>query len=314
MTGELPFARRIKRVLFRGLLALLPLSLRVALTRRFFPQLRRYLPHGREIMMDDYLGRFRVALDMAYPIEREMLVNWYEPDAVAVIDSLVLAGDTCIDIGANVGALTLALARRVGPSGKIFAFEPGPLTYPRLLRNIRLNPAIARCVVAERLGLSDTPGELLWSEEVGNPGNATLLGSSGVPVQVVTVDDYFGRLQLERIRLVKIDVEGMELEVLRGGRETWIRHRPFLYFETLRAFETARGMPLFGQIQAVLGEIGYALFRIDSERRLRAVTGDSAEMYTLAVPDSYPELVDGSRLPGASARPRRPARALSAPR
>lgn len=299
--------RRFKRAAFHALLGVLPLRLRVALTRRLFPQLRRYLPHGREIAVDGYLGEYRVVLDMTYPIEREMLVDWYEPDAIAVIDSLVTPGDTCIDIGANVGALTMALARRVGATGKVYAFEPGPLTYPRLARNVDLNPSMREYVEPLQLGVADKPGTLYWNEEPGNPGNATLLESSGAPVSVVTVDEYFATRSLERLRFVKIDVEGMEYEVLAGGRATWLRHRPIIYFETLREFESTRGAPLFERIEELLRGMGYVLFRVDEDRRLRAVTAASVTMYTLAVPPTRPELADGVRLPGAARRPRRPA-------
>jgi FkbM family methyltransferase len=298
--------RRVKRAAFRASLRVLPLGVRVMLTKRFFPQLRRYLPYGREISIDDYLGEMRVVLDMTYPIEREMLVNWYEPDAVAVISALVGEGDTCLDIGANVGALTLAMARRVGPTGKVYAFEPGPLTYPRLRRNVELNPSIRGRVVPLQLGVADKPGTLYWNEQPDNRGNATLLRASGAPVHVVSIDDFFADKPLRELRFVKIDVEGMEYEVLRGGRSTWLAHQPLIYFETLRDFESARGLPLFEQIEVFLRGMGYGLFRVDDDRRLRAVTARTVEMYTLAVPPTRAELVDGARLPGATARPRRP--------
>ena len=295
-------ARRLKRAAFQALLSVLPLRLRVALTRRFFPQLRRYLPHGREIAVDGYLGKYRVALDMTYPIEREMLVDWYEPDAVAVIDALVNPGDTCIDIGANVGALTMALARRVGATGRVYAFEPGPLTYPRLARTVSLNPSIRDYVEPLQLGVADRPGTLYWNEEPGNPGNATLLESSGAPVQVVTIDDYFAPRSLQRLRFVKIDVEGMEYEVLAGGRATWLAHRPIIYFETLADFESTRGLPLFERIEEFLRGMGYALFRVAEDRRLRAVTAATVTMHTLAVAIIT---VDTGLVHIASARPAR---------
>jgi len=298
--------RRLKRAAFRTLLGVVPLSVRVTLTRRLFPQLRRYLPHGREVTIDDYLGRYRVVLDMTYPIEREMLVDWYEPDAIAVIDSLVGEGDTCLDVGANVGALTLAMARRVGPAGRVYAFEPGPLTFPRLARNVVLNASLRDTVVPLQLGVADKPGTLYWNEEPDNRGNATLLHASGAPVRVVSIDDHFTGADLRRLTFVKIDVEGMEYEVLAGGRATWLAHRPVIYLETLRDFESARGAPLIERVEGLLRELGYTLFRVDEDRRLRAVDAATVTMYTLAAPAERTGLVDGARLPGAPPRPRRP--------
>ena len=283
----------------------------MTLTKRLFPQLRRYLPYGHEITIDDYLGELRVVLDMTYPIEREMLVNWYEPDAIAVIGALVGDGDVCLDIGANVGALTLAMARCVGPAGKVYAFEPGPLTYPRLARNVELNPSIRGRVAPLQLGVADRAGTLYWNEEPDNRGNATLLQGSGAPVDVVSIDDFFADKLLRQLSFVKIDVEGMEYEVLRGGRSTWLAHRPLIYFETLRDFESARGLPLFEQIEAFLHDLGYSLFRVDEGRRLRTVTASTVEMYTLAVPAARADLIDGAPLPGAPPRPRRPTATLA---
>jgi FkbM family methyltransferase len=290
--------RRIKRRVFRALVGALPIRLSAGFTRRFAPKLRRYLPGGHELVVDDYLGEFRVAVDMTYPVEREMFVNWYEPDAVALIDSLVGDGDVCLDIGANVGALTIAIARRVGPTGHVYAFEPGTVTYPRLVRNLEMNPSIGRRVVPLRLGVSDQPGTLYWNEEAHNRGNATLYESSGTPVPVVTIDGHFAGQPLQRLDFVKIDVEGMEYEVLSGARRTLLAHRPVIYLETLPHFASIRGFPVRERIEELLRELGYALYGVREQGRLTAVTASNMSAYTLAVPASHPTLVDGAPLPG----------------
>ncbi len=279
----------------------LPIGLTAGFTRRFAPRLRRYLPGGRELIVDDYLGEFRVAVDMTYPVEREMLVSWYEPDAVAVIDSLVQEGDVCLDLGANVGALTMAIARRVGQSGKVYAFEPGPVTYPRLVHNLEMNPSIRQRVVPLQLGVADRAGVLYWQEEEDNRGNASLLGMRGSRVDVVSVDEHFDRTALARLDFVKIDVEGMEHEVLVGGRRTLERHRPVIYLETLREFNSTRGFDVGERIEQTLRGMGYSLYRVRPNGRLDAVTAASMAAYTLAVPPGRPELTDGALLPGLSA-------------
>jgi FkbM family methyltransferase len=279
----------------------LPIGLTAGFTRRFAPRLRRYLPGGRELIVDDYLGEFRVAVDMTYPVEREMLVSWYEPDAVAVIDSLVQEGDVCLDLGANVGALTMAIARRVGQSGKVYAFEPGPVTYPRLVHNLEMNPSIRQRVVPLQLGVADRAGVLYWQEEEDNRGNASLLGMTGTRVDVVSVDEHFDRTALARLDFVKIDVEGMEHEVLVGGRRTLERHRPVIYLETLREFNSTRGFDVGERIEQTLRGMGYSLYRVRPNGRLDAVTAASMAAYTLAVPPGRPELTDGALLPGLSA-------------
>jgi FkbM family methyltransferase len=292
-----PF-RRLKRGVFRALVGLVPIRLSAGVARRFAPKLRRYLPGGRELVVHDYLGEFRAVVDMTYPIERDMLVSWYEPDAVAVIDAVVREGNVCLDLGANVGALTLAMARRVGPTGQVYAFEPGPVTYARLVRNVELNPSIRDRVVLLQLGVADRRGVLYWREEADNRGNASLLSPSGARVDVVSLDEHFAGTPLPRLDFVKIDVEGMEYEVLLGARRTLVTHRPIIYLETLREFDAARGFSVGERIEQLLRELGYALYRVCPDGRLAAVTAAAMAAYTLAAPSTRMELVDGAPLPG----------------
>jgi FkbM family methyltransferase len=283
---------------FRALLELLPFAAKVALAKRLFPNLGRYLPPGREVAVDDYLGEFRAVVDTTYPVEIGMLIDKYEPDTLRVIDALVVEGDVCLDIGANVGAVTMAMARRVGARGKVYAFEPGPAPYARLVRNIALNPSIRESVVALQLGVSSGPGTLYWNpDEHDNPANATLLAAAGTPTNVVSIDAFAAENGLRRVDFVKIDVEGMEYEVLRGGRATWLAHQPVFYLETERRFEVIRGFPALERIETLLGEMGYRLYRIDKRGRLEAVTAATMAASTLAAPAIHHTVTAGAVLP-----------------
>jgi FkbM family methyltransferase len=298
--------RRLKRSAFRLGLGLVPFRAKVFVARRLFPNLGRYLPVGREVQIDDYLGEFRVIVDPRYPVEIAMLTSRYETDAVTVIDAVVREGHRCLDIGANVGALTLPMARRVGAAGRVYAFEPGPLAHARLLRNLSLNSTIRDRVVALQVGVSNEPGRLHWSpDEHGNPANATLLGVAGTPVDVVSIDRYFAADPLPRLDFVKIDVEGMEYEVLLGGRATWLAHRPIFWLETASCFDAVRGFPASERVEALLRGMGYALYRVETSGRLAAVTASTMATYTLAVPAANETLVNGALLPLGTVRAER---------
>jgi FkbM family methyltransferase len=289
--------RRAKRRVFRGLLGLVPFAVKVALAKRLFPNLGRYLPPGREVAVHDYLGEFNAVVDTTYPVEIGILIDKYEPDTLRVIDAFVADGHVCLDIGANVGAVTLAMARRVGSSGKVYAFEPGGVPYARLARNIALNPSIQPRVVALQLGVSSEPGTLYWNpDEHHNPANATLLAAAGTPTTVVSVDAFVAATKLARVDFVKIDVEGMEYEVLSGGRATWRTFQPVFYLETERRFEVIRGFPVLTQIDALFRELGYRLYRIDRSGRLRQVAAATMANSTLAVPATQSSLGEGSLL------------------
>jgi FkbM family methyltransferase len=251
---------RVIRGLSRRFLRVAPPSWCSYLLRRI-PQLADGLPRGEDFIFGRYLGRYRVAIDPTYPIERAMLRNGYDSELLRLIGDRVPAGGHCLDVGANVGAIALALADRVGPTGRVYAFEPGPFLFERLVRNVRRNPGLGNVLTPVNLGVSDRPGELFWNEDPTNRGNASLYGPSGTRVRVIPLDDFFAAHPLPRLDFVKVDVEGMEYEVIRGGRETLRKHRPLLYLETLREFEKIRGLPLFARIEELLSEIGYALYK-----------------------------------------------------
>lgn len=289
--------RPILSRLIRHLFQVLPYSLSCTLVKNRGGW-TNYIPPGHRLIFDAFLNDLKVHIDTHYPIEREMLSGVYDPQTVAVIDRFVKPGDFCLDVGANVGAISLALARRVGLTGKVFAFEPGPELFRRLLRNLELNPALKSVVSALNLGLSDKEGNLFWTEDRHNPGNAGCLGeSSGKPVAGTTIDRFFRDHTLHRLDFVKVDVEGMEYEVLQGGLETWKTFRPILYFETLKGFEDYRDLPLFTWIESMLADIGYQLYRVEADGSIRRTNYPDLSVNTLALPLSKASISQAPHAP-----------------
>lgn len=177
----------------------------------------------------------------------------YFESEVRVFRRFVEAGDVALDVGANIGTHTLALARLAGPQGFVYAFEPQRLVFQTLCANIALNSLTnVHCVNA---AVGEEAGTLRMSDadpkQPNNFGGAqvALLGSGqqGVPVTRVVLDDF---LDVDRLKLVKIDVEGMESEVLRGAHRTLARFKPLLYVENAFADKSP-------ELVAVLREMGY---------------------------------------------------------
>jgi FkbM family methyltransferase len=167
----------------------------------------------------------------------------------------------------------------------VHAFEPGPPNLVRLRANLALNPSLAAVVTVHAAGVGEAPGELRWEEEAGNPGNA-MLGANGThAVPVITLDDFMAKEGLPRIDFIKVDVEGMELNVFRGARESLKKFRPMIYFETLSRFGDEHGSKNFAMIEQLLvGECGYKLHRLDHSGALYPVNGSAFADYTVAVP------------------------------
>lgn len=204
---------QVNRAIKRTFLQLLPSAASASLLR-MFPNLRKAAPPGKSFVFENYCGDIKVNVDTRYRAERTMWSGIYEPLLTRYLTTLDLSGWTCLDIGANVGAISLLLAKLCGPEGRIFAFEPGPPNVARLRNNLALNPQLAARTEVVAQGLGQIPGELWWAEESGNPGNAVLgqQGSDRIPIN--TIDNFVRDRRIEAVDFIKIDVEGMELSLI----------------------------------------------------------------------------------------------------
>jgi len=152
----------------------------------------------------------------------------FEP-SVRVAD-LVLPDDPVIlDIGASIGGVTAALAKRF-PSGRLIAFEAAPSVHSSLRETVRRASGAPVTVVEQGVGAES--GTMRFHED-GNGSGWGFLSEElgGVSVPVVTVDEIVAELLLDRVDFIKIDVEGGELGVLQGAETTLLRHQPLLLFE-----------------------------------------------------------------------------------
>ncbi len=200
---------------------------------------------------------------------------------------LLRPGDLVLDVGANVGFLTVIAARLVGPAGRVVAFEPVPANARQVRRNARLN-RLANIDV-EELAVGDRTGRarLVLARFAGGAA----LEEAGAPpddrgvleVAITTLDDWLAARGRPSPALVKIDVEGGEPAVLRGLVGTLARARPVLLVEVDDATPAGADAKA-AACAAFCEEHGYAVCRLD---------------------DGYPRLVQW-RVVHLLARPRRP--------
>ncbi len=192
-----------------------------------------YLPH------DQYIGRSL------------QVYGEYSEMEMMLVRQLLRPGDVALDIGANIGILTLGMAQMVGPQGTVHAFEPQRAIHELLSTNVTQNGL--KNVVAHREAVGAAAGTIrvppLDYDKTGNFGGVVLGGEEGDEVPVVTIDS----LQLLRLRLMKIDVEGMEVPALTGAKETIRRLQPALYVENDRSEHS-------GLLIAHIFSLGYRLW------------------------------------------------------
>ena len=152
--------------------------------------------------------------------------EWAGPEIDFLLD-LLQFGDTVVDVGANIGTHAIAMARRVGSSGEVIAFEPQRPTFHLLCANIALNALdnirAERVAVGRRLKVVEIPA--VKTGNIGNVGHADW--GRGEKTPLLPLDHY----KFAQLKLIKIDVEGMELAVLEGAKKTIKRLRPWLFIE-----------------------------------------------------------------------------------
>jgi len=147
---------------------------------------------------------------------------------------LVRPGMTVLDVGANIGCFTVPLSRIVGDSGRVVAFEPQRQVYQMLVGNLALNEIANTNCMNAALGAAERTVSVPVPDysSIGNFGDVQIqYGQSESVVPCLTVDAmFFGA----PVHFIKIDVEGMECDVLEGARETISRDRPVVYVENDR--------------------------------------------------------------------------------
>jgi len=178
----------------------------------------------------------------------------FEPETTRFYQSMVSEGMAVLDIGANIGAHTLPLAKSVGKTGKVFAFEPTDYAFQKLQRNLELNPQLKTRVSASQVLLTSpnpttkpsaipsswplckAPGELhpLHSGTFNSLDNA----------KPYTLDQWASENQLPPIDFVKLDVDGFEIDILEGATKTFQRKpkllmefAPYIFKERGRSFQ-----------------------------------------------------------------------------
>lgn len=177
-------------------------------------------------------------------VEREIVNGNYERKYIDLFCSKVQERDVVVDVGAYIGYFSLLASERVGDEGCVYAFEPVPRNYERLLRNINENQA--KNIKPFMFGLSDR-NEILSIKMPGdNPGESTLSEKSWtelftdketkksmVKAKFLPFDEFYKINNVDNVNVIKIDVEGAEFKVVKGMKNTLKHSNPKLFMEII---------------------------------------------------------------------------------
>ena len=237
-------------------------------------------------------GGLRVHCDTSSFLEWHLyFLAEIEPETTDFMRRVVRPGWTCVDAGANIGYLTLVMARTVGDAGRVYSFEALPTLSGRLAANVALNGFSN--VTAETLCLGSKRGEVDFftpRRGISNVGQSSLyldhhpeLGRSDIvrhTVSMISFDEYAEREGLRSWDFLKLDVEGAELEVLEGAKGSIRRFRPRILFEANAMTQAQAGSTNAALLDALEAH-GYRFMAYEkkrgwhpmtSEERRRAVT------------------------------------------
>lgn len=236
-----------------------------------------YNPDKRQ---KDSIKRIIFVDDLLFKIDTASYLEWslffyggYEFFISKLFERFVQSGAVVADIGANVGIHALKLGSIVGPRGAVYAFEPHPEVFSKLMENIKLNKL--SCIKPVQAGLAEKSGEFIlqgFDKNSSNQGTSFLITGSvddknhnenKYRVKVLRFDDWAESEKLERLDFIKIDVEGVDVEVLAGAIATISKFKPTIIFEYCQKTDVIKNqIQKFRDIKIQLDGFGYKFYLI----------------------------------------------------
>jgi FkbM family methyltransferase len=228
----------------------------------------------REIFVRDGIS---YDLDLSQGIDFAIyLGDMFEPSTAIALSKLTEPASLVLDIGANIGAHTLRLAKLVGPKGRVLAFEPTDFAFRKLRRNLDLNPSLASRVDAFHCFLTATDGTVVpdaiyssWPlvAEAGLHPKHLGREMQTDSAQARSLDSILAEHADRKVQLVKLDVDGFECDVLRGAPSLLRDARPTFVMELAPYVLDERGASL-DQLLSYFIPNGYFFYHERTQKRL----------------------------------------------
>lgn len=237
----------------------------LTISRMIRSGLNRFAPGGL-VKVDLMLGgneNLMMFLDLKD--EKDYWLGTYEPELQYAIKSLVERGQVIMDIGANIGFISLIIANKTGPDGHVYAFEALPENVVRLRKNIEINGYLDRISIIES-AVQDRTGDAVFLEGPST-GTGKVQGSAGrdsleyihqIQITGISIDEYIDRQDNLVPDVIKIDIEGGEVLALPGMERTLQVMRPILFIE-LHGTEAAQ------VCWDILNKSNYRISRMDAK-------------------------------------------------
>lgn len=244
-------------------------------TRRFLVKYYRHWCPDEDMLTRSIYGFRMYASPHDYMSYSAYFLGYMEYTNSEFFNWHVREGDVCWDVGANIGYFTLLMAARTRSSGRVDAFEPFPPVYEKLERNIALNNftwvnPVSRAAsdqngtmqfVLPEFGISPYASERTQTmlQDCGGVGYLKMQEQEGVQtvdVDVTTLDEYAAETNLQRLDVMKMDIEGAELTALKGMQNTIETMRPVIAIEYNYGTSKRAGHSV-QEVDQALNDLGY---------------------------------------------------------
>ncbi len=214
------------------------------------------MPKPKSGMLMETLHGFPMYIDPVIDqgVERSMYyTGTYERGTMYLLDRVLGAGDCFVDVGANIGLMTVHAARLVGAHGRVFAFEPNPETHRLLKRNVELNELTNVTLSEQAVGAVASEG-MLYDRWDSSRGSASMVADghqrAGSKVHITTLDQTLS--QVDKVRLIKLDIEGYEPQALQGASQLLGNDQaPMLIVECSTDVYPEHPQMLYGQLKSM---------------------------------------------------------------
>jgi len=203
-------------------------------------------------------------------ISGALALGIYETFEMELFRRIVKENMTVLDIGANIGVYSLIAGRRVGPGGRVIAFEPEPTNFSLLKHNIGKNDL--NNVTAYNIAIADVEGTMKLHLSESNKGHHSLVGgdssdfSSSILVPVATGDKFLEDVNIKHVDVIKIDIEGAEPLALKGLAHTLELPGLTLFFEfSPKTMQDSGFDPK--RVLSSLHEKGFSIYEIQEHKK-----------------------------------------------
>ena len=215
-----------------------------------------------EIIYQSSFG-FKVNLKLDRVVDRYFYIGSFEKETFSFFKKLVKPNMTIIDIGGNIGLFSLTASATMDDSGKIYAFEPAEEVFNDFQKNIELNNF--KNIQLIKKGVADKSGEISFNICEDNAYNSINLTPMNkivrkITIKTVSLDDFCAKEEIKKIDIIKIDTEGAEFMVLKGGEKTLTKEdAPILIMEYNRFILSEAQL---SDIRNILTKYGYNLWEL----------------------------------------------------